>query len=109
MMDEMPRFTNPWADSDQFIPLGSYDYTIVHERESIHRRYDLYALYNPGANKVSFGARYGNQPEQYLSGAAHCGKDGRWEIYGGRELAMAAARFFANELGRQSNETCNRR
>ena len=90
------RWTNPWGECDNFIDLGQYDVGRGHGGVD---RYDLYALPYHGEQKhtIDFGARYGPAGEHYLSGAAYWDNNRQeWDIMGGQEILMAAARYFAN-------------
>jgi len=88
----MSRYTNPWTTSPDFVDLGPYDIGYLDKPTD---RYDLYALIQD-AHCISFGARYGNEDHEYLSGEAFKLPNGTWELYVSRELAIAAARYFAN-------------
>ena len=96
MESHMTMFTNPWADDARFIDLGEYKFTDV---EGVPHYYELYALTGTSKRSISFGARYGDEPQAYISGEANKIKD-TWSIdAGGSPLLMAVARFFANHYG----------
>ena len=86
------HYRNPWATNGApFVDLGS---DVIPEREKFHR-VDFYALPEPGY--IQFGARYGNDPEQYVGGFAHrAASTNKWEIVGDGWIHRAAARYFAN-------------
>jgi len=92
----MTMFTNPWADDARFIDLGEYKFQ---DAEGVPHFYELYALTGTSKKTISFGARYADEPQAYMSGSADRIKD-TWEFtMGGSPLLMAAARFFANHYG----------
>ena len=82
-------YTNPWKDAKGFIELGA---TML-PNEKKPQTYELYAIVN-NKESISFGARFSNTPEDYISGGA-CKLD-EWETYGGFIICIAAAKFFAN-------------
>ncbi len=91
--NEKLRYSSP--DSEHIINLGHYDIKrYIPDRIPELRRYDLYAI-NAQKDSVSFGARYGDNDDEYRSGEAHK-INGKWVIYAGGPLAIAAARYFAN-------------
>lgn len=92
------RFYNDYIGCENFVPLGQYDYGVLSNGVSTSCRFDLYALpYHGGARRtITFGARFSNQPEDYRSGEAYLKDDGEWVFCVGKEVAVAAARFFAN-------------
>ncbi len=84
----MARFTNPWADSEGFIPLGEYC-EITRERLTY---YDLYALVShtgTDLHEISLGARYSNDGPDYISGSLDTG----WQYGSSKPMAEAARRF----------------
>lgn len=86
------NFINPYAGDDGYISLGTRYVSDL----GVAKTYDLYALVSPSASRIDFGARFGNEPEEYLSGEAYRKDNGEWELYVGGETAIAAARYFAN-------------
>ncbi len=92
------QFTNAFSDCPEFVSLGPYNIGTVKDGCQTSERYDLYALpyFSGKTNTISFGARYGNRPEEYKSGEAYLNDKGEWKLMVGRETGIAAARFFAN-------------
>lgn len=85
---------------DYVIPLGTHNVTINGKITS----YALYAL-NEEKDRVSFGARYGNEPWEYLSGEARKQENGEWSIFAHDVVALAASRYFANHRIEIENES----
>ena len=94
------RFVNPYASRPDFVFLGHYDMGYIGDDRggTFISRLDLYALTDSHANGkwISFGARYGDEPSEYLSGEAVRGEDKQWVIVGGDAINRAAAVYFAN-------------
>jgi len=85
------KWDNPWADTEGFIDLGIH--TVLEYNATRCTVYELYALVNK--NTIDFGARYGNEGNEYISGAAYR-HGNEWEVSMGGIVALAAARYFAN-------------
>jgi len=85
--NEPHRWKHPKEWADKMVPLG----TIGTKHDGIA---DLYAL--PSAEKVSFGARFSDEPGDYESGTAYYQENGDWSLHLGEYTAHAAARFFAH-------------
>jgi len=86
------KFKSPHIYKPNFIDLGVFDYTDVNK---VLHQYDLYILVGDKEHLIHLGARYGNAPEDYLSGSADYYK-GNWHFIGSLPLMVAAARYFAN-------------
>lgn len=86
----MAKYTNPYAVSEGFVDLGP----VAMNSFGLLTHYDLYALIQDQTH-VSFGARYGNEGHEYLSGTATLNDDAEWDLYGGFEIYIAMARFFS--------------
>jgi hypothetical protein len=82
---------NRYANDPDFVDLGEFN--INRLGKTCH--YDLYALV--GNKEISFGAKYGENDEDYESGKAYLLSNGQWSIWGGQATLLAAARYFANK------------
>lgn len=92
----MAKFHNPYAGGDRFVDLGEYRFGKMRgDGQIVTHHYDLYALIQSDRD-ISFGARYGNEDHEYLSGTAFKNQQGKWDLYCGEILSHAAARYFAN-------------
>ena len=96
-------FRNPYEDADNYIFLGTADYA-DHTQSKVRVIYrDLYAIthldskYYTNRPYIDFGCRFSDEPSDYASGSADRSyPDKRWGIIGGGDIALAAARYFAN-------------
>jgi len=79
--------------NNRFSTSKGFKYLGQHNNGS--NQYDLYAIVNPSGN-IDFGARYGEEDSQYLSGEFVMDKDGNHFLSVSNITAIAAARFFAN-------------
>ena len=103
------RYDNPYNDgAPDFIDLGPYIRGKLINGIETEEYYQLYALLHKDPTRISFGAKYGTEDYQYLSGGADYvtvtdwGDDRvpvyrkEWVITGGDVIHLAAARYFAN-------------
>jgi len=86
-----------WVNHPGFVSLGEYRIQRGAERDSPVDIYDLYAIRASSGRSIDFGARYGNEPHEYLSGEAFLPRnDMTWDLVVSGVTAIAAARYFAN-------------
>lgn len=91
--NQTTQFANPWAVSKAFVYLGAVN---VHhwnseQAKTVTERLELYALESTDPNDVQFGARYGNNEEEYYSAGA-----GFWRDVTSKTRAGIAAKAWVN-------------
>jgi len=102
MPEVKERFNNPWSDSDDYVFLGHFDYGQMHDDGVWYDlRHDLYAI-NRRTDSVTFGARFSDEGGDYCSGEVHL-SDGKWVMFGGKEIGHAVFEYFANYLPAHRN------
>jgi hypothetical protein len=81
------KFINPFENSSGFIDLGPYE--IHYIRSCGSEYYDLYAI--DCGSHIDFGARYGSNDSDYISGGCF---DGKEMLGGAAPILMAATRYY---------------
>jgi hypothetical protein len=95
------RFNNDFSDAATFIDLGTADYGDWTNGKCKNVYRDLYAITHLEGERnrqyIDFGCKWSDEPGDYSSGSADkCNGYDEWVIIGSDDIALAAARYFAN-------------